>query len=116
MTASQGIPPLPTIGHERCYHPQLIVSYESCFVWHNVRVVEELGNMKFPLKKKKKINILIQLNKCRNMNTRLISTVLALYSLQTCTIVLVDSCYLQERDHFVGAGFQVNSSDSDILP
>lgn len=39
-----------TIGHERSHYPQLIVSYESCFVWHDVRVVEELGNMKFPLK------------------------------------------------------------------
>lgn len=83
MRASQGIPPPPTIGHERCYHPQLIVSYESCFVWHNVRVVEELGNMKFPLKKttQNKTKILIQLSKCRNMNTGLISTVLAIYSL-----------------------------------
>lgn len=78
---SQGVPSPPTIGHERCYHPQLIVCYESCFVWHNVRVVEELGNMKFPLKNKE--DILIHFSKCRNLNTGLIS-ICSLLNLHCC--------------------------------
>lgn len=42
----------PTISHEGRHYPELIVSYKGRFVWHNVGVVEEFGNMKFTLKAK----------------------------------------------------------------
>lgn len=48
-----GLPSSPTIGHERCHYPQFVVSYECCFVWYDIRVVEELGNVKLPLEQEK---------------------------------------------------------------